>query len=400
MARGEIFTAEVEQIAAGGAGLARSEGKVIFIELTAPGDKVRFSIKEEHKNWAAGELIEILEPSPLREEPVCPFYGRCGGCSLQHLNYEAQIDAKNAILRDAFKRIGSIDPPEIHIHRSGPFEYRNRVQFHKIDENSAGLCFKERKSSRLVNITDCPVTDRGIREALKESKLNPGGRKRFTVYSRLNTFLYEGGVERGKVSILGKDLTMDAGVFFQSNAVMLEQLLGDLVRAASAADKSLPMADVYCGVGTFASFLGTEFNGTDLIEENKTALDLARENVRGKKVTYYSLTDTDWVKAMKNNTTKHQTTGTEMPKNNYGFMVLDPPREGLSRPLCEWLAHNGPELAAYVSCDSATLARDARILLKGGYTLKELDLYDFYPQTAHMESLAVFCKADEVPHGK
>ena len=388
MARGEIVTARVERIAAGGAGIARVEGKSVFIALTAGGDTVRCRISNDHKNWAEAELLEVLEPSPQRTKPLCPHYGICGGCSLQHLNYEAQIEAKRAILGDAFIRLGGINPPEIRLHKSEAFGYRNRVQFHKADESGQKLMFKERKSSRLVVLEDCPVADRGIREALKNGGLNPPGRKRFTVYSRNNTFLYEGGPERGKVSILGRELTIDAGVFFQSNASMLELLIKDLLRAASGTDNSLPLADVYCGVGTFSSFLGGGFEGNqgfteiDLIEENKTALTLARENVRALKVNYHPLTDTAWVKTLKEK-------GRSGP---WSFMILDPPREGLSAPLREYLAHNGPALIAYVSCDPATLARDSRVLADGGYSLKELTMYDFYPQTAHIESLALFSR--------
>ena len=383
MARGEFFTGQVERIAAGGAGIVRLEGKCVFIELTAPGDLIRYRIQRDHKNWAEGELLEILEASALRISPVCSHYGRCGGCNLQHMTYEAQLEAKTSILKEAFTRIGGITPPAIRLQKSAPFEYRNRVQFHF--DTSPG--FMERKSSRLVAIKDCPVADSGIRKALKEATLRPPpGKKRFNVYSRFNTFLREGDAGKGRVSILDKELAIDAGVFFQSNAAMLELLIVDLLAAASEADRNLPLADIYCGVGTFAAFLGGEYQGNrgfpviDLVEENKAALDLAGENMpQGKKVNYFALSDTDWAKKQKD--------------RSWGFMVMDPPREGLSGPFREWLARNGPEKAAYVSCDPATLARDSRVLLEGGYKLASLNLYDFYPQTSHVESLAVFTRA-------
>jgi len=381
MSRGEIFTARVERIAAGGAGAARVEGKSVFIDLSAQGDLVRGRITKEHRTWAEAELLETPEPSPLRVTPPCPYFGNCGGCSLQHLNYDAQIEAKTTILLDACKRIGGFVPPAVRVRRSEPFGYRNRVRFHIDSDNN--LCFKGRKSSRLVAIDDCPVADAGIRNVLREGKINSCDiRKRFSMYSFGYTFLIEGDVERGTVSILGRELFMDVRVFFQSNAAMLEPLINDLLTVSAAADKSLPLADIYCGVGTFAVFLsGTSeddcFPEIDLVEENKTALALARNNLNMyKKVNYYALKDSDWFKL------QH--------KRDWGLMVLDPPREGLSAGFREWLARNGPPLVAYVSCDPATLARDSAVMLKRGYKLNELTLYDFYPQTAHIESLAVF----------
>jgi 23S rRNA (uracil1939-C5)-methyltransferase len=377
MARGEIFNARVERIAAGGAGVASCEGKRVFIELTAPQDLVRCQTKKDHKTWAEAELLEILEESPKRVKPVCPFYGRCGGCTLQHLNYEAQIEAKTAIVRDAFSRIGGITLQEIRIRKSSPFEYRNRLQFHKTACNRAG--FMERKSSRLVVLDDCPVADIGIRKALLDGKIPPPpGKERYNVFSRQKTFLCEGAAEKGRVSVLDKELAMDVGVFFQSNVAMLELLIVDLMAEAGNADKTLPLADIFCGVGTFAAFLGVEFPEIDLVEENKSALALAHENIpQGKKANYYAMTDTDWSKTQKR-------------ERSWGFMVLDPPRKGLSLTMVEFLARDRPEVAAYVSCDPATLARDSRFLLEAGYSLKDITLYDFYPQTAHIESLAVF----------
>jgi 23S rRNA (uracil1939-C5)-methyltransferase len=199
------------------------------------------------------------------------------------------------------------------------------------------------------------------------------------VYSRLNTFLSEGALRRGRVSLLDRELLIDAGVFFQSNGNMLELLIKDLKEHALEADRSLPMADLYCGVGTFGAFLQDLFPRMDLVEQNPGALALARENVRGKGIGYAALGTDQWVK-------------TRSPKGPYGFMVVDPPRQGLSPGLRQWLVQRGPRLLAYVSCDPATLARDSKALVQGGYELKALKLYDFYPQTAHIESLGFFTK--------
>jgi 23S rRNA (uracil1939-C5)-methyltransferase len=217
----------------------------------------------------------------------------------------------------------------------------------------------------------------------------PPGRDRFSLYARGELFLQEGGPGlsqrnrrfRGALPLLGRDILLEAGLFFQSNGTLLEALIGDLQALAARADRSLPMADLYCGVGVFAAFLGDLFPGADMLEMNPAALDLARINAPGPGRRYFPLSDEAWAADM----------GEQGPPP-YGFVLADPPRQGLSGGLRRWLVRRGPPLFAYVSCDPATLARDSRELLEGGYGLEELYYYDFYPQTAHIEALAVFSR--------
>ncbi|MCL2762552.1 MAG: class I SAM-dependent RNA methyltransferase [Treponema sp.] len=380
--------ARVEKIVAGGAGLARIDGKTIFIEGTAPGETVLCRITKEHRSWAEAELLEIIESSPDRVQPDCAHYGICGGCNLQHIKYTAQIAAKTAILQDTFARIGGFNPPEPLVIPSKctvtwlPWKYRNRMQFHIIRNHQTGVFWglKARKSADIVPISDCPIADPGIQELFKgKIPVIPPEKDRFTVYARNGLLLYEGGTQRGKTKILDKELSLDAGVFFQSNGAMLEKMLVDLRTIAGKADRNLPMADLYCGVGTFSAFLGELFPHIDLVEAEKTALALARENLIALKSTaFYAQSSENWAK-----------TGLGHP---YGFIIVDPPRQGLDPALAQRLAKDGPPLLAYVSCDPATLARDSAILRKGGYELSELRWYDFYPQTAHIESLALFLR--------
>jgi 23S rRNA (uracil1939-C5)-methyltransferase len=388
MAIGDIVTAPVERITAGGAGILRVQGKPIFMDLSAPGDTVTGRIVMENRRWARAELVELVEGSPLRITPPCPLYGQCGGCSLQHLNYRSQLAEKAVILRDAFTRLGGIPlSGAIPVIPSPPWEYRNRIQLHRIPrgKSSGGttLGFKARKSGDVVPVRDCPVSDPGLRAVLREaSALPPPGQDRFTLYARGDTLVSEGSIRRtttrqGAVVLCGKEIRMDAGVFFQSNGVMLEELISGLLQAAAEADTELPMADLYCGVGTFAAFLGKPFPRIDLVEENPAAIALARENTRGMETRLFAQTEDRWVK------------GGSL-ENRYGFMVADPPRQGLSPVLRKALVQKGPPILAYVSCDPATLARDSGELIAGGYRLDRLMGYDFYPQTAHIESLVVF----------
>jgi 23S rRNA (uracil1939-C5)-methyltransferase len=174
---------------------------------------------------------------------------------------------------------------------------------------------------------------------------------------------------------------MDAGIFFQSNAIALESLIGEILDLTAGIDPSLPLADLYCGVGTFAAFLADRFPRIDLLEENPQALELARENVSPGTVRFFAMTDNEWVREKER----------EGPgkAGGYGLIIADPPRQGLSPAMRRWLGRAPAPFLAYVSCDPAALARDSAELA-AGWELAGLWIFDFYPQTAHIESLAVF----------
>jgi 23S rRNA (uracil1939-C5)-methyltransferase len=394
----DIFIAQVESIASNGAGVMSNRGQRVFADCTAPDDIVRARITEDHKGWARAELLEIVEPSPKRIAPLCPLFGKCGGCSLQQLSYDAQIAEKVSILKSALTRIGglnAVDIPELQI-KSGPaFAYRNRVQFHCSPQ---GIGFKVKQSEEIVPITHCPVAATGINDALagRSGEIAPSiGHDRFTVYSYQDAFLVEGRKSKGTIKILDKNIVLDAGVFFQSNAVMLEMLIKDIITVANGADASLSALDMYCGIGTFALFLKTIFPVVDMVEENRTALNIAREFVSGAGREHFALSSDQWAKTYKKG-------------KKYGLIVADPPRQGLSTLFRAWLcsgnrvSEENHSLLAYVSCDPATLARDSKELIAAGWRLDSLTFYDFYPQTAHIESLSVFekQKSEKIVVGK
>ncbi|MDR3123063.1 MAG: methyltransferase [Treponema sp.] len=386
MAIGELFSAAVERIAVGGAGILSLRGKRVFMDRAVPGDVVAGRIIREKRDWAQAELVAVESPSPRRVEPRCPLFGTCGGCSLQCLAYEVQAAEKTLILRDAFARLGGVRlTGEIPFVPSPPWEYRNRIQLH-YDSRGGALGFKARRGNAVVPAPDCPIADPGIRGALREFSARPPAPSsgRFTLYARDGVLLGDGIIHgktmrRGSVPLRGKEIRLDAGVFFQSNGAMLEALIGDLLDIAAGADTGLPMADLYCGVGVFAAFLGALFPRTDLVEENSAAIVLARENTRGLRAELFAQTVDRWA----------ANSGRD---GGYGFMVVDPPRQGLSPALRQALVRKGPPVLAYVSCDAASLARDSGELIAGGYRLELLRAYDFYPQTSHIESLAVFAR--------
>jgi 23S rRNA (uracil1939-C5)-methyltransferase len=302
---------------------------------------------------------------------------------LQHLSYSAQVREKANILRDALIRIGGFSsPPPVKTVPAPEYGYRNRVRFHRVP-GTKRPGFMARRSGKIIPVKDCPAADSGIRQALSRGDIAaPSGKSCFTVYSRNGLFLTEGKDSSGTTLLLDREITLDAGAFFQGSAAALETLIPDLLALAENADPSLPAADIYCGVGTFAAFLKDRFPNIDMVESCAAAMDLARKNVPGPLMRYFLLTDEEWVRE------------TRRTPPSYGFAVIDPPRRGLSPSLRQWLAEEGPPLLAYISCDPAALARDGAFLRAGGFRLESAAFYDFYPQTAHIEALAVFARGE------
>ncbi|MDR0382759.1 MAG: methyltransferase [Spirochaetaceae bacterium] len=355
------------------------------------------------------------------EDSLCPYLGRCGGCALQGVDYGEQLRLKKEILRQAFLRSAGARVPDIRVIPSRPFGYRGRIQLRRVLPDAASLG-KSRRGGRarpldlerrresvcgfmsrggrdggsappeIVPINDCLVAVPSIRRALREGGIVPPvDRDRFCVYGGDSVLLVEGRNSRGTARVRQKDIKIDAGVFFQSNGALLEPLISEMLAVAESADKRLPAADFYCGAGTFGVFLQEHFERVDLLESNKDALRLARENVRINGARFFGQSDTLWV----------LNTGKSV-REPYGFAVADPGRQGLSSAMARFLGTNC-DILCYVSCNPAALARDAALLSSpeggappqavsknGGLKLESLSFYDFYPQTKHIESLAVF----------
>jgi 23S rRNA (uracil1939-C5)-methyltransferase len=351
------------------------------------------------------------------ENILCPYMERCGGCPLLGLDYEEQLRQKKEVLRQAFLRNGwsAAAIPAIKVIPSRPFEYRDRIQLRRVPPGAepalpAGksriraLKLKQEPESvygfmssrsraapakaapEIVPVKDCPVAAPVIRQALRSGGIVPPvDRDRFCVYGKDSTLLVEGRLSRGVVRIRGKDIKVDAGVFFQSNGTLLEPLIDEILHAAEDADKRLPAADLYCGVGTFGIFLRDFFDRLDLLEAEKDALRLARENVNLPGARFFGQNDDVWA--------RNAEKAVPAARGGYGFAVADPGRRGLCPAMSRFLGANCG-LLCYVSCNPNALARDAALLsspeVGPGLELISLSFYDFYPQTKHIESLAIF----------
>jgi 23S rRNA (uracil1939-C5)-methyltransferase len=385
-----VFEGRVESISFSG-GVVRFGGNVFFVPFTCPGEVVRARAVNGKKHTA--ELVKIIEASRDRAEPPCALFGICGGCTLQHIGYAAQIEQKKKIVADSLRRIGGLDtPPAIRMVTSPQYGYRNRAELHT-DGRITG--FKQAKSAKIIPAHTCPAAVPVIRDHLQNAAEPSRARKgppsqppkRYAVYGFDDRIAVEGsGAE--KLFVPGLDITMDARIFFQSNLTLQTKLVADVAAAAGTGGTA---ADLYCGVGAFARSLSARFQKLCLVEENPAAIALARENLRGTpaKAEYYALSLEKYCAALEKNA--------DPAAPRWDTAVADPPREGLCPPLVRLFARLKTPRVVYVSCNPATLARDAKHLREGGYTLDSITCYDFYPQTLHIECAAVFSYRDHKP---
>lgn len=402
-------------IAAGGDGVGRDEqGRTVFAPFAAPDDKAQVAISEEHKTFARGQIIHLEAASPQRTTPPCPYYlpnneaPSCGGCQIQHLNDEAQLKAKTQIVRDALTRIGGFSESPVEKCLASPqeFGYRNKAQFFVNENGSIG--FHARHTHHVVDIAACPIVQAPLNEALQEMRkalaadtalLKSVKSFRVRVDSRSKVALEvdwkaKTSVDkkafftsmrhnlpnlidphRQKLEEQVENLKFQVGAFdfFQINPFFTPQLVKTALEMA-ALQKGMHVLDLFCGAGLFGVFMAqakARVEGVDVREHLG-----ANARFNGLTAQGFQLSAAKFLHRAAQN------------KKQYDVVLLDPPREGASaclKPLCEIK----PSRIVYVSCDPATLARDAKFLTGHGYNLKRVVPLDMFPQTAHVETIAL-----------
>ncbi|MEO6098320.1 MAG: class I SAM-dependent RNA methyltransferase [Fibrobacteria bacterium] len=455
----------IEKLVPGGEGMARHDGKVIFVPMVLPGETVRVRLTESKQDFARGIAVEILAPSPDRALPGCSVFGRCGGCDWQHISYEAQLRFKVAIVKDALKRTGGLEFPGLAIEAGKPWRYRNRIQVHRGPSGQGG--FRARTSHDVVGVSTCPVSaeafdrlfprpvpagtgagqpsaegagpirrseaagpevgDRPRRDARDPDRKDrtdhegrrfsawthtlPDGGERFLISQEpgltgpglllppaadasdrggaTNPGLEEHHPSRpvpeylgprvqgteGVITapVLGKTIRFDLRCFFQSNLEMTEKLIPYALDGLSGEEA----LDLYCGVGLFGAFLKDRFARVLAVEENPISLEYALGNI-GDTQHFLRGRVEDLIREERG----------PLASGRPDAVVVDPPRDGLDAAVRDYLIVKRPPKLVYVSCNPVTLARDLKILLAAGFVLDDLRLFDFYPQTAHVESVA------------
>lgn len=374
---------EVERILPGGMGLAHAGGKTVLVSLAAPGDSLRVRVEREQGNVLFASIEEIITPSPLRIEPPCPYFGRCGGCDFQQLTYEAQLAAKAEMIRDCLHRIARLENiPEIVITPSPDvWRYRMRATW-QIDREQQTIGYYERGSRRVCDVADCAVLQPDLQAKLEQVRATewqqfPPEMKHLDVVEGEHGVSFapafaEFETRELSLTVRGEVYQYNAETFFQINPSLLGPLI-DFVLADAAGARAL---DLYSGVGLFTLPLARRFKSVVAVEANPAAARFARRNVRHaglENARVVTATATDWFRSA--------------PVDVFDFVLLDPPRAGAESVVIKGILDVKAPKICYVSCDPATLARDLKKLVAGGYIIDSLTAFDLFPQTHHVETV-------------
>ncbi len=383
----EICTLTVQKLATGGDGIAFSEGQVVFIPFTIPGEKVACRIVENSHDYLKAELVEVLEPSGHRVEPECPLFGICGGCNLQHIAIEKQRELKAQAVREAFMRTARFDPGTLTVRAGAAYGYRNRAEFHFTNDH--GIGFMVDQTENAVRVSDCPIVVSVVRSWLrtqnrksrpeKDFKAAFGNRDRFTVFGQDTRLYIEGRDANAHALVAGRDYIFPVKHFFQSNVEVASMLVQDVIEGV----KGRCAVDLFCGSGLFAKRFAEQCDEVICVESDPVALEAARQNVTGPgHAVFRPISAEAWVKSTRS------ALGDLKYAEPIDWVTVDPPRSGLSPELRVWLASSPIGAINYVSCDHVTMARDLRDLMDAGWQVAFLRLYDFYPQTGRIEAFA------------
>ena len=415
----------IESVAFKGYGVTRIRGKVVFVPYTVSGDKAWIEVVKEKKEYSMGRVVEMIEPSPWRVAPPCPYFGSCGGCQWQHIDYSAQGELKKEILRDTLQRLGGLkEIPSIRIMLSPkPYDYRIRIQL-KVRGKAIG--YYQERSHKIVEIDRCPISHplinqiiQGLREELaallrmEETEINVSPEEgRGVILFHLHScdqrtehfikkFLQSHPVlcgialsRKGGFNFFGDpalnftiplrqggektnlELRISPGSFFQVHPDQNQALIQTVLQF-SEVNKGDRVVDLYAGVGNLTLPLATGARGGVGIEENRMAVEDARFNAERN-----GITNCEFIQGRVEDVLKH------WEREKPDLAVLDPPRTGC-KTILDQLVRWKPKKIIYVSCEPTTFSRDLRVLSEGGYSLTRLSLIDMFPQTYHMEMVGL-----------
>ncbi len=337
----------IHDLAFGGDGVGRSDdGVAVFVPYTIPGETVEVEVLRRKKKFARGRLVSVVTPSPDRVRPECRYFGKCGGCTYQHISYEAQLRFKTGQVEQTLRRLGRLDdvPMRPAVASPKPYGYRNRIRVHHVNGVTG---FYSADGRGVMDIAECPIASGEVNGRLLELRSRPLADGDYTLSERRET-----------------------GFFHQTNdgvaAAMLEVVAGLITSGGR-------LVDAYCGAGFFAQALRERYEEVVGIEENEFAVAHARASAKPHE-RYIAGDVAEALPAVLSSGKPGRRT----------TVLLDPPAAGATARVLDTLLAAAPEEIVYISCDPATLARDLGAL-KSAYRLESVTPMDMFPQTAGIE---------------
>jgi len=429
----------IEKLIYGGDGLARTpagaDGRSmpVFVPFVLPGERVEADVRQEKPGFARGSVTRLIEASPDRVEARCPYFQQCGGCHYQHISYERQLEFKAGILRETLQRIAKIElQPEIRLHASPPWNYRNRTRLQVQTAPEFALGYFRLGSHEFLPVRECPISSpllnrmlarllelHGLNcppaveeielfagaaddhllawaycgreadrkdllrwaEALQRALPEIAGMAFFPSRRRSQDSaptdskpLAESGAKAIRYRTRNDEYQVSTGAFFQVNRYLIDELIS-VVTGNAHGDTAL---DLYAGVGLFSVALARNFHHIFAVEASQTSHVDLMQNVPAN------------VKAVSARTEDYL--GSRLVRNSLDLVVMDPPRTGVGKAVIRSLVELRIPRVRYVSCDPATLARDIAPLLAAGYHIEEAHLFDLFPETFHIESVMLLAR--------
>ena len=439
----------IDSLGSEGQGVGRYEGMAVFVPFALPNELVKAHIIKVAKNYAVGKLIKVIEPSKVRREPRCSSFTRCGGCNLMHMDYAAQLEYKRGLVENAFARIAKIEGVHVEntIGMDEPYHYRNKAAF-PFAMVDGRMCFGffAPRSHRLIPIDGCFIEQEPLYnvasavhcwaeendiqpydeetgsgtirhvvsrittsgdimavivtkgrpkklnklvdmlkercEGIKSIILNRNDEDTNVIFGRSYETLW--GEDTLTENLCGFEFSVSAASFLQVNPVQTECLYAQ-VKAFLPEKDGFEAIDVYCGTGTISMILSKRAKHVTGIENIKPAVEDAARNAERNGAGNADFICADAAEALPELIEK----GTRPD-----VIVIDPPRKGCDKAVLNAITGSAVQRVIYVSCDPATLARDVRILVDGGYSIQKVQPIDMFPQTAHVETVVLLSKGE------
>jgi len=381
---GDQLEVKIEKIVPNGLGLGFAEDLTVFVPLAVAGDTLAVELRQLKGRTAFAAILKILTPSTERVDPPCEYFGECGGCDFQQMDYAAQLAAKVGIIEDCLTRIAHIEfEGEIRVVPcERPLNYRLRTQFHA-ESASHSLGFFRRQSHEIIDIDNCLVLTEPMNRTLAGLKENLDSHAAEEGVSNIEAAAVRDGQSIYSESFFEptKEISVGAGgerfffsalSFFQANEPMLETLITEV----TGNESGKTAIDFYCGAGLFSIPLARKFETVVGVESSPAAVGFARKN---RDVA--TLGNLEFFDGRVRDFLKH-------PQTEPADLVLvDPPRSGVKGKILKKIAGLCEKRFVYVSCNPSTLARDLGQLVELGFELESISAVDLFPQTHHVETI-------------